>query len=139
MSVQNISNMYSYNFGYCVSSIDSEEKEIMQRLLAHGITPTGNKTADKAKLRKIEEESAKQENIVSNKYLTVSTSEQESIQENKRNKRKNSNPEQSVNFSDKRVGAKAFGEQVFLAINMKNNTAQKRTKLFSDDSKEVSL
>lgn len=92
----------------------------MQRLLSYGCTPTGDKATDKARLRRIEEERAKQDNYVSNKYLTVSQSECQRIQDNKKNKKKINNPEKSVDIQDKRQGAKLMGEQIFLAIKMKD-------------------
>ena len=52
--------------------------------MAYGVTPTGNKSADKALLREIELKLAKLENCVSSKFLTVTRSEQEKIQEKKK-------------------------------------------------------
>lgn len=120
MSIQNITPNSSFSYCPAISSIDSEEKEIMQRLLSYGCTPTGDKATDKARLRRIEEERAKQDNYVSNKYLTVSQSECQRIQDNKKNKKKINNPEKSVDIQDKRQGAKLMGEQIFLAIKMKD-------------------
>lgn len=110
----------NYSFSY-MPSIDSEEKEIMDRLLSYGCTPTGDKTTDRAKLRRIEEEKAKQDNYVSNKYLTVSQAECQRIQDKKKEKRKTDNPESSPKVQDKKQGAQFLGEQIFLAIKMKNN------------------
>ncbi|MCR5266843.1 MAG: hypothetical protein K6E29_09680 [Cyanobacteria bacterium RUI128] len=120
MSVKVSPTGYSFSFAP-MPSIDPEEKEIMDRLLAYGCTPTGDKTTDRAKLRRIEEEKAKQDNYVSNKYLTVSQAECQRIQDSKKEKRKINNPELSPQVQDKRQGAKFLGEQVFLAIKMKNN------------------
>ena len=120
MSIQNITPNSSFSYCPAISGIDSEEKEIMQRLLSYGCTPTGDKATDKARLRRIEEERAKQDNYVSNKYLTVSQSECQRIQDNKKNKKKINNPEKSVDIQDKRQGAKLMGEQIFLAIKMKD-------------------
>ncbi len=64
------------------SYIDSEHKAIIEKLMALGITPTGNKASDKAKLREIELKQVKVElgnngkgSVNSGKYLTVSTAE----------------------------------------------------------------
>ena len=124
--------------GYCFSFsttpyIDSEEKAIMDRLLAYGITPTGNKTTDKAKLRRVELEKAKQDNYVSNKYVTVSQAECQRIQDNKKQKKEIANPDQSPKFQDKRQGAKILGEQVFLSIKMKQDYENRI--IDSDDKK----
>lgn len=126
MSIQNITPNSS--FSYSFSSVDSEEKEIMRRLLAYGCTPTGNKATDKAQLRKIEIEKAKQDNYVSDKYLTVSRAECQKIQDNKRQKRKIDNPEKSPALQEKRQGAKLLGEQLFLAIKMKDEKRKFDTK-----------
>ena len=126
MSIQNITPNSS--FSYSCSSVDSEEKEIMRRLLAYGYTPTGNKTTDKAQLRKIEIEKAKQDNYVSDKYLTVSQAECQKIQDTKKQKHKLDNPEKSPALQEKRQGAKLMGEQIFLAIKMKDEKRKFDTK-----------
>jgi len=104
--------------GSCL--IDSEEKAIMDKLLSYGCIPTGDKATDRAKLHEIELERAKQDNYVSSKYLTVSTSECEKIQERKKENRKIANPEKSPEKQNERLGDKLRGEQIYLAIKMKN-------------------
>jgi len=99
--------------------VDSEEEAIMDRLIAYGCSPTGDKATDRAMLHRIELERAKQDNYVSSKYLTVSTSECERIQERKKEKRKIGNPEKSPKKQDERLGDKIRGEQIYLAIQMK--------------------
>ena len=106
------------SFCGCVS-VDSEEKAIMDRLYMYGCVPTGDKATDKAKLRRIEYEKAKQDNYVSNKYLTVSAGECERIQERKKENRKIANPEKVPKKQDERLGDKLRGEQIYLAIQMK--------------------
>ena len=101
------------------ASVDSEEKAIMDRLWMYGCVPTGDKATDKAKLRRIEFEKAKQDNYVSNKYLTVSAGECERIQERKKENRKIANPEKVPKKQDERLGDKLRGEQIYLAIKMK--------------------
>jgi len=102
--------------GFC---IDSEEQAIMDKLLSYGCIPTGDKATDRAKLHRIELEKAKQDNYVSNKYLTVSSSECERIQERKKEKRKIANPEKKPKKQDERLGEKLRGEQIYLAIKMR--------------------
>ena len=104
---------------FSLGGVDSEEQEIMNRLLAYGCSPTGDKATDKAMLHRIELERAKQDNYVSNKYLTVSASECEKIQERKKENRKIGNPEKSPQKQDERLGDKLRGEQIYLAIKMK--------------------
>lgn len=81
----NIAGLKSnYTFSYAALGLDSEEKEIIALLLSYGITPTGDKSKDRAKLHEIEHQKAIQEAVVSsNKFHTVSKSEQENIQEKK--------------------------------------------------------
>ena len=117
-----------YSFAFAPPSVDSEEKAIMDRLLAYGITPTGDKTTDKATLRRIEYEKAKQDNYVSNKYLTVSQAECQKIQDNKKLKRKQNNPEQQAQKSkmvENRTGATVLGQQLYTIIQLKNKKEYK--------------
>ena len=86
----------NYTFYYAALGLDSEEKEIMALLLSYGITPTGDKSKDKAKLHEIEYQKATRESVVSsNKFYTVSATEQEHIQE-----KKNENKQIMNNGSD---------------------------------------
>ena len=130
----------NFSFSYCpvVGNVDAEEKEIMSRLLAYGCTPTGDKTTDKAHLRRIEEQKAKEDNYVSNKYLTVSLAECERIQEKKKaNKKLLNNTDKSdknCQIQDKRIGAETLGQQIYLAIQMKS---EKDTKHSQENVKKV--
>lgn len=98
MCIDNIQS--AYTFAFSAPCIDSEEKEIMKRLIAYGVMPTGDKATDKAKLRQIEEQKAKTEMVPTNKYLTVSSSEIEK-------------------FIEKRKGAKILGDYNKMMINYK--------------------
>lgn len=108
--------------------IDSEEQEIARRLRAYGVLPTGDKTTDRAKLREIELKKAQEENSITNKFLTVSKSEQEKIQERKKAKRQENNPDLN---QDQYRGAKALGQQLLIAIEMK----KKKSKSELNDGK----
>ncbi len=119
MRIENIQSTYS--FGFSAPCIDSEEKEIMKRLLAYGVQPTGNKTTDKAKLRQIEEQKAKMETAPTNKYYTVKSSEIEKYIENRKNARNvdgNKSNTQKVNVED-RKGAQILGEYNKMRIKYK--------------------
>lgn len=94
---------------------DAEHRKIMRKLMAYGITPTGNKAADIELLRKIELKQAKMENCVSSKFLTVTKNEQEKIQEEKKEKKVENSPEI---YQDTMKGQKLLGEQIMLAIEM---------------------
>ena len=106
----------------CSSSVDPEEKEIMRRLLAYGITPTGNKITDKAKLRQIELEKAKNSNFVIPDLLTVSKSEQEHIQETKKEKKKENKQKQNLNELE---SLNIIGSQIYTAIQLKKKKDKK--------------
>ena len=101
----------------CTGGPDAEERAIMRRLLSYGITPTGNKSKDKELLHKIEIEEAKRNNYVCGKFLTVTKYEQEKIQEKKKEKKIERNPE---NYANTAKGAKILGEQIYQVIKMKN-------------------
>lgn len=120
MSVQRVPSSYSFAFSFL--GIDTEEKEIMHRLLSYGVTPTGDKATDKATLKRIEHEKAKEDGVVSNKYLTVSTAEQEKFQAQKKERKKEAglDPEMKKLY-DKRLGANILGQQIYFAIKQKNN------------------
>ncbi|MCM1265821.1 MAG: hypothetical protein NC200_06445 [Candidatus Gastranaerophilales bacterium] len=117
----------TYTFAFAAPMIDSEEKEIMKKLLAYGVTPTGNKSADKAKLRQIEEKKAKEENIVSGKFLTVSRGEEEKIQERKKERRDNMDVSKIKQKKERQLGADILGQQIYLAIKMKDEKKKKES------------
>lgn len=115
MNIQGIGSYSVSSIGSC--SIDSEELEIMRRLMAYGIKPTGDKTTDKATLRKIELNEAKNNNFVTNKFLTVTKAEQEEIQRKKKEKKaENNEPNKSV---ERFIGSTALGEQIYLVTQLK--------------------
>ena len=99
-------------------AMDEEEKAIMRRLKQYGIKGTGRKSADKAKLHDIELREAQKEDCVTNKFLTVTKGEQEKIQDKKKERRKEINPEKYPNSEQ---AQKVMGEQIYLAIKMKKN------------------
>lgn len=74
----------TYTFAFAAPYIDSEEKEIAARLMAYGATPSGDKATDRAKLRQIEEQKAKQESVPTNKYHTVKSTEIEKFIEKRK-------------------------------------------------------
>lgn len=116
MNIQGIGSYSVSSFGGC--SIDSEEKEIMRRLLAYGVKPTGDKTTDRAKLHELELKEAENNNFITNKFLTVSKSKQEKIQKKKKEKRAEVTENDSVRF-EKFEGSTVLGEQIYLVLQMK--------------------
>jgi len=115
MNIQGISSYSVSSIGSC--SIDSEEKEIMRRLLAYGIKPTGDKTTDRARLHELELKEAQNNNFITTKFLTISKSEQEKIQEKKKEKKSDNDIKQTV---EKFEGSTALGEQIYLVLQIKN-------------------
>ncbi len=72
---------------------DEEYRRIIARLLELGLTPSGNKAADKAKLREIEMQKLKTElgtngkgAVNKSKYVTISSAEIDALQEKLRAK-----------------------------------------------------
>lgn len=123
-------------FSICSSSCsnDIEQKMIAARLRQYGIKPTGEKSADRAKLREIELREAQKQNTITNKFLTVTKGEQEKIQAQKKELKKQVNPEQFPNSEkiqrrkDVEKAEKALGEQLFLAIKMKEKREKHQNK-----------
>ena len=97
--------------------IDAEWQAIISKLKAYGRSSTKSKTRDRELLHSIEVEKVKLESTVSSKFLTVSKNEQEKILEKKNNNKAEANPEL---FQNQQKGAKILGEQIYLAIQMKN-------------------
>ncbi len=120
-----IERIPSIPVSFCaMPAIDEEEKEIMARLRAYGEIPTGNKTTDRAMLRRIELQKAHTEPVATNKFLTVSQNEVQKIIDNKKKHKKEANPELYKDFK----GAEALGQQVYLAIKMKNEKDKAKEK-----------
>jgi len=110
-------NINPINFNVIISfSTDYEYEQIKRRLMMYGVKPSGSKSADKMKLHEIELREARKENVVTTKFLTVSTSEQEKIQEKKKQKRIEINPK---SHPETMKGQRILGEQIMLTIKMK--------------------
>ena len=105
------------------SGIDLEYKKIIRKLMQYGLRPTGNKSIDKERLHKKELEQAQKEPTVSNKFLTVTKAEQEKIQEKKKEKRIEANPEL---YQHTMEGQRILGQQIMLAIEMKKKKDEKK-------------
>ena len=109
----------SSNFNFFTAGMSDEAKQIISKLLAHGITPSGNKAVDRAKLHEIELKEAEANNCVSGDFLTITREEEEKIFENKiENRGQFCGPEE---FNDSFQGATALGDQIYLAIKMKKH------------------
>lgn len=105
-------NSLDYFYNIVSSSLDYEAKRIAAKLRSYGITPTGNKNKDKAKLHEIELREAKQSDSVSNKLITVNKSKQDKIQTEKKEKREILNPKQYLNSQK---AQQLLGEQIYIA------------------------
>lgn len=64
-------NIQSVSCGYC--NVDTEYQRIIRELLAYGVEPSGNKSADKAKLEKLKQAKANKE--ITNINFVSSTGE----------------------------------------------------------------
>lgn len=100
------------------ATIDYEYMRIIKRLAEYGEKPSGSKTSDRIKLHELELREAEKENCITTKFLTVSIKEQEDIQEKKKKKREDINPELKENPT---MGQEILGQQLLIAIEMKNN------------------
>ena len=90
----------------CGGGIDEEYKRIIEKMLELGLTPSGNKAADKAKLREIEMQQVKTElgtkgngSVNASKYVTISSAEITNLKEKLQQKAKEENaPEMRKKF-----------------------------------------
>ena len=79
------------------ASPDYEELEIIRRLRAYGIEPTGNKGIDKARLHQVELLKAKDQTEPSGKFLTISYDQEQRIINKKKENTKDKKPEKTNN------------------------------------------
>ena len=116
-----------YDAYFSVSKAPDEEwKRIILRLwYKYGIKSTGSKSADKQKLHELELKEMEYQTTVTSKFLTVTKGEQEKILKRKKDKRIENNPELYPNTTK---GAKILGEQIFLAIQMKQGNDKLNSK-----------
>ena len=98
------------------SQIDEEYRRIIRKLQQYGMKPSGSKTTDKMRLHKRELQEAQKENCITSKFLTVTKAEQEKIQEKKKEKCEDVNPELKQNPPK---GQEILGEQLKFAIEWK--------------------
>lgn len=89
---------------------DEEHKRIIARLLALGVTPSGNKASDRAKLREIEMQQLKTElgttgkgSVNKSKFVTISASEIEQMKEKLQATERENKPKSEE--MEKRTGA----------------------------------
>ena len=87
--------------------MDEEYKRIVERMLALGLTPTGNKSSDKAKLRDVEMQMLKSElgtkgkgSVNTGKYVTISPAEIKQIKEKLQEKAKDEDPDEKAKRAD---------------------------------------
>ena len=104
-----ISMVKSFSISPCGGvSIDEEYRRILEKLKALGITPTGNKTVDKAKLREIEMRQLRAElnsngniGVSASRFLTISPDEINQLcdklkEENQQNASEFSAPKETI-------------------------------------------
>lgn len=111
-----ISKIKCYGFYIQANRLDYEYKRILQKLKEYGMSATGNKDVDRARLKNKELEKVKDANYINPELLTVSVEEQVKIQGEKK-KDLNTDIEQK---ETNKLGQQLLGEQLMIAINMKN-------------------
>ena len=107
---------------YIPIGTDYEYEQIKRKMFQYGLKPSGSKSRDKARLHEVELREAKKENAVSSKFLTVTKSEQEKIQDKKKQKRIDIDPKK---YPETTKGQRLLGEQIMLAIKMKKELEEK--------------
>ena len=97
---------------------DHEWQQIIEKLWnVYGIRSSGSKELDKQILHEHELKDAEKETTVTSKFLTVTKAEQEKIIAKKKNKKAEVDKKPKQNDR----GAEILGQQIFLAIKMKDN------------------
>jgi hypothetical protein len=120
-----VDNFYDAYFSVSKAP-DAEWKRIILRLwYKYGIKSTGSKAADTQKLHELELKEMEHETTVTSKFLTVTKGEQEKILKRKKDKKAELNPELYPNTTK---GAEILGQQVFLAIQMKQGNDKLNSK-----------
>jgi len=104
-------------FNFFTVGLSDEAKQIIAKLHAHGITPSGNKTVDRAKLHEIEVQEAQSNTYVTGNFITVTKEEEQQIIERKAEAKEQ--PQNFEDLSNSFDGATALGNQIYLAIKMK--------------------
>ena len=105
---------------------DAEWQRIIDKLWnVYGIRSTGSKTLDKQILREHELKDAQKETSATNKFLTVTKSEVEKIINKKKEKKVENEPKTTP---DESKGAEILGKQIFLAIQMKQELENIKSK-----------
>ena len=112
-------NNVSLSVPMCIcASPDYEEQEIVRRLRAYGIEPTGNKGIDKARLHQVELLKAKEQTEPSGKFFTISYDQEQRIINKKKGNIKDQKPE-NTNNKDVLKADDIKGRQIFAIIKMK--------------------
>ena len=111
-------------FGF-ISKPDAEWQRIIEKLWnVYGIRSSGSKALDKQILHEHELKDAQKESSLSSKFLTITKGELEKILAKKKSKKADNEivPIEELN------GAELFGQQVFLAIQMKHESDNMENK-----------
>ena len=112
-----VNKIKCYGFYIHPNKLDNEYRRILEKLKEYGMSATGNKEIDKARLNQKEIEKVEKSNSINPELLTVSFDEQVKIQTEKNSKEtnNNNNKDNSTNY----IGQQLLGEQLMIAINMK--------------------
>lgn len=127
MAIEGIASFSSFHV--CSNNgTDAEWERILRRLKEYGIKTSGSKASDWAKLRDIEMQEMQTLTVPSNKFITITKSEQEKflarkkdVKQNKQIQKEENNKEIiPENYKKTEKAINALGEQIYLAIKMKN-------------------
>ena len=115
------------------NKLDYEYRRIIQKLKEYGMFATGDKQTDKMRLRAKELEELQQVGCINPQMLTVPIEEQTKVLTEKKEKEveKDSNY-QELDYK----GQEALGEQIYLAIMMKDKD-DSRIKKFLEEKKKA--
>ena len=112
-----INKVKCYGFYINPKNLDYEYKKILKKLKEYGIPSTGNKEIDRTRLRSKEFEKIQENNCIDPEMITISADEQMKIlTEIKKNNFEKDSKYQQPDFK----GQQILGEQLMLAIEMKN-------------------
>lgn len=134
MSIDNVSSS-----SLCIGGPDYELIQIMRLLMMYGVTPTGNKAADKARLHDIELTRAKSQNEPSGRFFTISYKQEQEIIEKRRlltyGSKKNYKKEKGNQESLKED--EILGKQIWAIIEMKKREEKDYKKSKSLRSEKI--
>ena len=118
------------------TELDLEYRRILQRLNEYGMTATGDKQIDKLRLKERELEEVQKGNCVNTEFVVVKPEEQREIL---REKKEEKFEEKTKQLELDKRGQEALGEQIYLAILMKDKDDSRIEKFLEEQKKKMEL